>query len=131
MERFTRWLGNYIPSDNETNNPNTEITPIKVALIDNGVDGTIDLISKRLKGGISFHKTVDNLGRSRVRSYCGSAGGSHGTLLATLICQVCPEVNLYVARLQCDGTGHIVIDSAIKVFSSSSYFSISTNYFHI
>jgi len=116
MERFTSWLGNYIYPDDQTEISDTGITPIKIALIDDGVDGTIDLISEKLKTGISFHKILDDLKRSRVLSYC-SAGGSHGTTLATLICQVCPEVNLYVARLQCDHGRRIMIDSAIRVFS--------------
>lgn len=120
MKRFTCWLGNYISPDDQTENSDTGITPIKIALIDDGVDGTIDLISEKLKTGISFHKIVDNLKRSRVLSYC-SAGGSHGTTLATLICRVCPEVSLYVARLKCDRGRQIMIGSAIKVFSLVSF----------
>ena len=120
MKRFTSWLGNYISPYDQTESSDTCITPIKIALIGDGVDGTIDLIFENIKNGISYHKIVDIPKHPRFLSYY-SARGSHGTVLASLICQMCPAVDLYIARLNCDHKCQIMIDSAIKVFSFTFY----------
>jgi hypothetical protein len=68
---------------------------IKVALIDDGVDGFDPIISKSIANGVSYCHDSSNL----VRSYYVSKGG-HGTMMAQLILRMCPRAKLYVARLQ-------------------------------
>jgi hypothetical protein len=72
---------------------------IKVALIDDGVDGFDSTISKSIANGVSYcHDSLDD-SSDLVKSYYVSQGG-HGTMMARLILRMCPKAKLYVARLQ-------------------------------
>ncbi|KAI9770212.1 MAG: hypothetical protein M1839_003240 [Geoglossum umbratile] len=68
---------------------------IKVAIIDDGVDGFDPTVSKSIANGVSFCRDRSDL----VKSYYVSSGG-HGTNMARLILRMCPTAKLYVARLQ-------------------------------
>ncbi|KAI0965231.1 hypothetical protein F4678DRAFT_340691 [Xylaria arbuscula] len=70
--------------------------PIIVALIDDGVDGNDPAIHSRIIGGRSFctRDKEQNLNQSFYVS-----GGGHGTAMAKLICKVCPDVKLFILRL--------------------------------
>ncbi|KAK1252160.1 hypothetical protein MKX08_003347 [Trichoderma sp. CBMAI-0020] len=73
------------------------ISPIKIAIIDDGIDMTLDLFANKVHGGESFYGLGDLSGHQGVY-YVPS--GPHGTLMARLICEVCPVVKLYIAQLE-------------------------------
>lgn len=70
--------------------------PVNVAVIDDGVDINDQTIQSRIAGGRSFcHRDEsENLNQP----YYVSSGG-HGTAMAGLICKVCPNVRLYILKL--------------------------------
>ena len=74
-----------------------ELEDIRVAVIDDGVNGFENDLSDSIVTGISYSRTsdTDNL----IRSYYVSSGG-HGTMMAKLIRRMCPSVKLYIARLE-------------------------------
>lgn len=95
--------------------------PVKVALIDDGVDGAHKILGKNIKRGISFCSRPDS--HNHVYSYCVPSG-CHGTQMASLIHQVCPRVELYVARIQDMEVGRnrqIDAESAVKVNTFPRY----------
>ncbi|RDW67032.1 hypothetical protein BP5796_09781 [Coleophoma crateriformis] len=71
--------------------------PVEVALIDDGVD----VYHEPLRGKISSGKSFDygDRGENRMRPYWVSERG-HGTVMANMICRVCPMVNVYAIRLE-------------------------------
>ena len=83
---------------------------IRVAVIDDGVDDSVPIIKQKLKMGISYYP-YGNYFEARADRY---GNYSHGTLMAALICAVCPEVDLYVARLNV-AQEEIDTESAIDV----------------
>lgn len=90
--------------------------PITVALIDDGFDIQETALQSRIIGGRSFcHRdTEENLSQP----YYVSSGG-HGTAMASLICRVCPNVRIYVLKLNEHGIEpgkrQITPESAAKV----------------
>ncbi|KAE8447278.1 hypothetical protein EG329_010972 [Mollisiaceae sp. DMI_Dod_QoI] len=72
-----------------------QLEDIKVAIIDDGVDGFDPTVSQSIANGVSFCRDSSDL----VRSYYVSSGG-HGTMMARLVLRMCPTAKLYVARLQ-------------------------------
>ncbi|KAI1122612.1 hypothetical protein F5Y10DRAFT_253766 [Nemania abortiva] len=92
------------------------IAPVKIAIIDDGVDASLDFLVGKIAGGKSFcpyESSSDLMNAYYVPS------GQHGTMMADLICQICPECRLYVARLdeharRIDSTRQIKIESAAK-----------------
>lgn len=69
---------------------------IKVAVIDDGIDGFQADLIENIASGISYCKSSD--AGNLLRAYYVPSG-SHGTMMARLICRVCPKVKLYIARL--------------------------------
>lgn len=93
--------------------PACPIKPVKVALIDDGVDGAA--FSENIKCGESF--CGRNGPHNELYNYWMPTG-CHGTQMASLICEVCPEVELYVARIQDIEVGRnrqLDAESAVKV----------------
>jgi len=89
---------------------------IRVALLDNGVDGSHAQLEQFITLGISYcgHPGHDG----QLNSYWAPSQG-HGTQMASLIRDVCPKVDLYVARIQdmeAEHSRQIEIESVIKVF---------------
>ncbi|GAB1317950.1 hypothetical protein MFIFM68171_08160 [Madurella fahalii] len=85
---------------------------VKIAIIDDGLDSSLYIIDRthcRVVAGQSF-----------CTSYTGYTNnyyvpsGNHGTQVASIICQICPEVDLYIARLdeQYTRSGNRVINPA-------------------
>ncbi|KAJ8131451.1 hypothetical protein O1611_g2179 [Lasiodiplodia mahajangana] len=68
---------------------------IKVALIDDGVDGFYADLSRYIEDGDSWSAGPDGDPNPFYRSSAG-----HGTIMATFIRRLCPNVKFYVARLQ-------------------------------
>jgi hypothetical protein len=70
---------------------------IKVAVIDDGIDGFQENITDNIVSGISFCRYSDS--GNLMNAYYVPSGG-HGTMMASLICRLCPQVKLFVARLE-------------------------------
>ncbi|KAF2275928.1 uncharacterized protein EI97DRAFT_458926 [Westerdykella ornata] len=77
--------------------PSHPVDPIKIAIIDDGINTALDIFSGRIQGGESFAPLSEFSGRAGAY-YVPS--GPHGTLMAQLICKVCPVVKLYIAQLE-------------------------------
>jgi hypothetical protein len=94
-----------------------KVAPVKIAIIDDGIDATLDSLQGKIAGGTSFcpyPNSTDLMNAYFVPS------GRHGTLMASLICQICPDPRLYIARLEerpaVDGNDRrITAKSAAKV----------------
>lgn len=104
------------------------IRPVKVAIIDDGVDASLISLGGKIAIGKSFcyyANSTDQMSPYYIPS------GNHGTCMADLICKLCPKVSLYIARLderQAAGSGQrqITAKSAAEVsvdfpFSFSAY----------
>ncbi|KUJ16880.1 uncharacterized protein LY89DRAFT_669327 [Mollisia scopiformis] len=70
------------------------VEPITIALIDDGVDIGEQSLHAKIIGGRSFCQRGENLNKP----YYVTSGG-HGTVMASLICRVCPRAQLYVVKL--------------------------------
>ena len=70
--------------------------PIKIALIDDGVDMKEDALHGKVIGGRSFCLRDEE--KNLNKSYYVKSGG-HGTAMASLICRVCPHAKLIVLKL--------------------------------
>ncbi|KAI1824956.1 hypothetical protein F4861DRAFT_538412 [Xylaria intraflava] len=73
-----------------------KIRPIKIAIIDDGVDASLEFLVGQIRGGKSFcpyARSSDLMNAYYVPS------GQHGTMMADLICRICPSCELYIARL--------------------------------
>ncbi|ETS78061.1 hypothetical protein PFICI_10123 [Pestalotiopsis fici W106-1] len=118
MEEFAEFLQNA-----EANaDPRLELLrPVKVALIDDGVDINDPTIRTKVFDGRSFcHRDEEeNLNQPYYVS-----GGGHGTAMASYICKICPNVQLYVLRLEEKasiepGRRNITADSAEKAVTAA------------
>ncbi|KAF3057645.1 Subtilisin [Trichoderma lentiforme] len=76
---------------------------IKVALIDDGVDASHWILRDNIKEGITYCTSTSN--NSHIPSSFYSSATGHGTLMATLICDICPGIDLYVAKLDDQNSG--------------------------
>lgn len=72
------------------------LRPVKVALIDDGVDVNHGHLRHHIKKGITC--CASHPIKKVTSSYYSSTSG-HGTLMGTLIQTVCPAVELYIAKL--------------------------------
>ncbi|KAI0436566.1 hypothetical protein F4803DRAFT_541811 [Xylaria telfairii] len=80
--------------------------PVKVAIIDDGVDASLLSLDGKIAIGKSFCPYINS---TDLMSPYYVPSGNHGTCMATLISKICPEVSLYVARLderQALGSSH-------------------------
>ncbi|KAK0648271.1 hypothetical protein B0T16DRAFT_444377 [Cercophora newfieldiana] len=69
---------------------------IKIAVIDDGIDGSLLSLDDKIVTGKSFCPYANS---TDLMSPYYVSSGNHGTCMATLICKLCPEVSLYIARL--------------------------------
>jgi hypothetical protein len=67
---------------------------VTIALIDDGVDINEQSLDAKIIGGRSYCQRDKFLSSPHYVS-----NGGHGTLMATLICRVCPKAQLYVVKL--------------------------------
>ncbi|KAJ3580497.1 hypothetical protein NPX13_g50 [Xylaria arbuscula] len=82
------------------------IRPVKVAIIDDGVDASLLSLDGKIAIGKSFCPYINS---TDLMSPYYVPSGNHGTCMASLISKICPEVSLYVARLderQAPGSSH-------------------------
>ncbi|KAG5789282.1 hypothetical protein H9Q69_011655 [Fusarium xylarioides] len=94
----------------------TKVNPVKVAIIDDGVDVSLESLRKKIAFGQSFCPYANST--DMMSPYFVSMS-NHGTSMATLICNICPMVKLYIARLDQRQTSnssqrHITADSAAQ-----------------
>ena len=115
MENFASFIRNIPDSD-----PLANRTPIKVAVIDDGIDLCYheEQFSTTMKTGQSFCTG------SKPHPFFFSSTG-HGTLMADLVQRICPRVHLYIARLNARETGsptQYTPESAARVSQFSIYY---------
>jgi hypothetical protein len=89
MKKFAEFLKNAKP----------HAEPVKIAIIDDGINTALNVFTDKIHSGDSFYDpTLDSFHGRRGVYYVPS--GRHGTLMAQLICDICPKVKLFVAQLQ-------------------------------
>jgi len=89
MKNFAQFLKNAQP----------RAEPVKIAIIDDGINTALGIFENRIHSGDSFYDpTLDSFHGRRGVYYVPS--GRHGTLMAQLICDICPVVKLFIAQLQ-------------------------------
>ena len=111
MDNFAEFIQNIQPKSGS-------YEPIKIALIDDGVDMKEDALHGKVLGGRSFCLRDEK--KNLNWSYYVKSGG-HGTAMASLICRVCPHAKLIVLKLDEDiGPNldrQITAKSAAKVYA--------------
>ena len=93
------------------------VKPVKVAIVDDGVDVSLESLQGKIALGQSFCPYANS---SEMMTPYFVSSSNHGTSMATLICSLCPMVQLYVARLDqrqasTSNQRHITADSAAQV----------------
>jgi hypothetical protein len=74
-----------------------QVTSMKIAIIDDGIDATVASLQPRIAGGATFCPYPHS---SDLMNPYFVPSGNHGTLMAQLICSICPDSLLYIARLE-------------------------------
>ncbi|QYS95166.1 Subtilisin, putative [Trichoderma simmonsii] len=112
MKTFRRFLHNCQKSLSEESKTN----PVKIAIIDDGIDAS----EPSLRQSIAMGKTFSHYPNSTefMNAYFVPSG-KHGTQMAKLITEICPNPRLFIARLDerqaPDGSGRrITTESATK-----------------
>ncbi|KAI0595325.1 hypothetical protein F4775DRAFT_569866 [Biscogniauxia sp. FL1348] len=77
--------------------PDVPVPPVKIAIIDDGINTSLSEFTDKIQGGDSFYRP-GKLSRRQGAYFVPS--GPHGTLMAQLICKLCPVVKLYIAQLE-------------------------------
>lgn len=101
------------------NNVKPRPAAIRVAILDDGYDGMDKKLNKTVVGGRSFFVRSSIEGSFKLTNpyYCSTTG--HGTVMARLVLSVCPDTELYIARLNQgqsqNGTLQPTAESAAKV----------------
>jgi hypothetical protein len=117
MDEFADFIQNVEP-------PLPVHEPVTIALIDDGVDIYEQSLHKKIVGGRSFCQR-DKFQNLSMPYYVTSGG--HGTVMASLICRVCPKAELYVLKLgeyiSENSSRQITAKSAAKVRSHLPFFS--------
>ncbi|KAI2629599.1 peptidase S8/S53 domain-containing protein [Hypoxylon sp. NC1633] len=90
LKGVTRLLQNLKVSDRP-------IQPPKIAIIDNGIDATWPSIHGKIVKGRSFSPYPNS--KEFMYAYYVPRG-QHGTLVADIICRICPKPQLYIARME-------------------------------
>jgi hypothetical protein len=73
------------------NIPPREAGYIKIAVIDNGVDTSLDILDGKIEAGASFCPIPNTSYHNSY--YMTSEILSHGSIVAALICQMCPKAS--------------------------------------
>ncbi|RAK81430.1 S8 family peptidase [Aspergillus fijiensis CBS 313.89] len=106
MDKFADFIQNI-------HSPAGSMEGIRVALIDDGVDIEEKTLRGKIVGGRSFspREHAQNLQRSFYVS-----GGGHGTVMASLVCRLCPAAKLFVVKV----AEHVSRDSGRHISASSA-----------
>jgi hypothetical protein len=73
-----------------------DTSPVKVAIIDDGVDASLKSLDGKIAAGQTFSPFRDSLG---IRNGYYTSSCDHGTYMATLVSRTCPSVRIYVAKV--------------------------------
>ena len=92
-----------------------------MAIIDNGIDGTLSILSRTIIDGISF--VEDYKGRE---SPWWLAYHPHGTQMASFIHQLDPCCGLYIAKV-CDQSTSIDPDDVAQVGAQNSRYAVESD----
>ena len=108
---------------------------VRVALIDDGVQFGHDSLQDKVQDGCSFDDGYDSIELPGARRPYYESTTGHGTLMANMICRVCPNAKIFACRLNVfpgeNGKSHFSAKSAADVrLSVYSLYSQSsrTNY---
>ncbi|PQE32882.1 hypothetical protein CJF32_00001364 [Rutstroemia sp. NJR-2017a WRK4] len=95
--KSVRDFSTFLMNASRTLGKGNQVPPVKIAIIDDGIDATMYDLQSKIAGGATFfpYPHSENL----VNSYFVPRG-KHGTLMAQLICDMCPGTQLYIARLE-------------------------------
>lgn len=74
-----------------------KIDSLKIAIIDDGIDATISGLQQQIANGATFYPYSQ---ASELMNAYFVPSGMHGTIMAQMICRICPNVQLYIARLE-------------------------------
>ncbi|UKZ52304.1 hypothetical protein TrVGV298_006079 [Trichoderma virens] len=81
----------------------TKIPPVKIAIIDDGIDTTLDIFDGKIEASVSFSPNSflkSNHSKLNYRyRYLPPSTLNHGSLVAWLVCLMCPKAKLYIYRL--------------------------------
>ncbi|TWU74167.1 hypothetical protein ED733_000425 [Metarhizium rileyi] len=103
MEDAPSWLkstwdfATFLLNASKKRGQGNQVPPVKIAIIDDGIDATQYDLQSKIAGGASFFPYPHS--SELVNSYYVPRG-QHGTLMAQLICSICPDAQLYIARLE-------------------------------
>ncbi|KAF4614364.1 hypothetical protein G7Y89_g15373 [Cudoniella acicularis] len=105
VTEFSKFMSR-IPQEHRENIP-----PIRIAIIDDGLDASLEILHEQTAVGKSFCSYASS---SDPTKPWYAPSGKHGTLMADLICQLCPSRRLYVARLDESSSRQITTESAAE-----------------
>ncbi len=117
MDRFANSIENIRLDLGDKRIPPELCEDVKVALIDDGVELTHHNLTGRIYGGWSCDAGYSEF--QGIRRPYGNSTTQHGTLMASMICRVCPNAKIFVFRLDVhpgQGTrSHFTAKSAAEV----------------
>ncbi|KAF5131469.1 Intracellular serine protease [Metarhizium anisopliae] len=93
----TRQFAAFLMNASMEQGKDKQVAPVKIAIIDDGIDATLHDLQSKITGGATFCHYPHS--SELVNSYFVPRG-KHGTLMAQLICDLCPGTELYIARLE-------------------------------
>ncbi|KAM0263347.1 hypothetical protein ACHAQJ_001203 [Trichoderma viride] len=106
MDSFARFIRNIQLDDGSM-----KLKPIKIAIIDDGIDTTTQQLHRYIDGGQCFYSDEES------PSFFISAKG-HGTMMARLITRIFPQARILSLKLdehtQSDGTSQFSVSSAVN-----------------
>ncbi|KAL7800594.1 hypothetical protein V8C43DRAFT_274335 [Trichoderma afarasin] len=123
MDKFADGIWKLWPKDDAINTslPLELGQDVAVALIDDGVRISHDSLHGRIIGGRSFDDGYNGIGLPGAERPFHESPTGHGTLMANMICRVCPNVKLYVCRLNLyndrDGRPHFTAKSTAEAIN--------------
>ncbi|KAK8926722.1 Intracellular serine protease [Metarhizium anisopliae] len=95
--KSTRQFATLLMNASREQGKDKQVAPVKIAIIDDGIDATLHDLQSKIAGGATFCPYPHS--SELVNSYFVPRG-KHGTLMAQLICDLCPGTELYIARLE-------------------------------
>ena len=118
MDRFAEGIKTMKPYDTGESLPQELRKPVKIALIDDGVELTHRNLTGRIYGGWSCDAGYTTPDFEGIKRPYGNSASNHGTLMACMICRVCPQAQIFVFRLDVydgDERSHFTAKSAADV----------------
>lgn len=95
--RKSKWMEAMTAFNEKLRNAQPPTCPVRIVVIDDGINPHLNAFSNKIETGESFYK-FGEMYNEWTPFYVPS--GPHGTHMARLICQTCPYVKLYIAKLE-------------------------------